>query len=85
MDTSKTINDTELIKLLNGRYGTKAQVQYYLRRAKDAAARAKVALASQNPYALGAEAQTMINNIEMIANILGDDTRTLDAPAEDNK
>lgn len=74
---SKAINNTELIKLLDGRYGTKALVQYYLKQAKDAAARARVALTSQNPYALGAEAQTMITNIEMLANILGDDERTL--------
>jgi hypothetical protein len=73
----RNIDDTDLLKLLNGQYGTKPLVQYYLRRAKDAAGRARVALSSQNPYALGAEAQTMITNIEMIARVLGDDDRTL--------
>lgn len=74
---SKSVDDTDLLKLLNGQYGTKPLVQYYLRRAKDAAGRARVALSSQNPYALGAEAQTMITNIEMISKILGDDDRAL--------
>ena len=79
---SKEINDTDLVTLLNSQYGTRSLVQYHLRRAKDAAGRARVALTNQNPYALGAEAQTMISQIEMLAKILGDDTRTLDESSD---
>lgn len=81
-DSGKTFGDSELIVLLNGRYGTKPLLQHYLAKAKGASARARVALASQNPYALGAEAQTMIDNIEMIYKIIGDESRNITAPSE---
>lgn len=74
----KQFADTELLRLLVGRYGTKSTVMYYLRRAKDASGRAKVSLANQNPHTLGAEAQVMIDNIEMIYKILGDDTNIIE-------
>lgn len=69
------MNNTDVFKLLDNKYGTNDVAKYYLRRAKDAAGRAKVALANQNPYALGAEAQIMIENIELLANFLNDDKR----------
>ena len=72
-----SISDNDLLKLINSRFGTKVAVMYYLRKAKDAAARAKIELQQQNPHKLGAEAQTMITNVEMIWKILGDDSKQL--------
>lgn len=76
-DSNIGLGDTELIALLNQRFGTKKLVQYYLTKAKNAAGRAKVDLANQNPHQLGANAQTMIDAIEMMHKILGEDDNQL--------
>lgn len=75
---ASNLGDTEVIQILNSRYGTKPVVMYYLRKAVNAAGRAKVDLANQNPHQLGANAQQMIDAIDMLQKILGDDEKTLD-------
>lgn len=74
---SKVVQDQEMLQLLDSRYGTKPLVSYYLKKAKEASARARAALISQNPYSLGAEAEIMIQNIEMMSKILGTDDAVL--------
>jgi hypothetical protein len=74
---SKQLNDTELISLLNSQYGTKPLVMYYLNKAKGAAGRARVDLANQNPHQLGANTMQMIDAIDMLVKILGDDEKPL--------
>jgi hypothetical protein len=74
----QAIDTIQVLELLNQQYGTKLTAQYYLRQAKQAAVRAKLALAEQNPYSLGAEAQIMVANIDLLASLLGSDDRRLD-------
>lgn len=76
-DSLPNLQDTNMLLSLEHQYGTKKVVQYYLAKAHKAAGRARTALNTQNPYALGAEADAMIENIEMIYKFLGDDTRQL--------
>lgn len=77
MPTNKPVQDTELIQIMIRQYGVKSTVMYHLRKAKDAAGRARVDLANQNPHSLGANTQQMIDAIEMVYKILGDDENTL--------
>lgn len=78
MASNVGLGDTELLILLNQRFGTKKLVQYYLRKASVAASQAKVDLINQNPHALGGHAQQMIDAIAMMEKILGDDAHTLE-------
>lgn len=74
----QAITDTALIGTMMEQTGSATlPVKYYLAKAKAAAGRARVALANQNPYDLGANATQMIEAIDMMAKILGDDENTL--------
>lgn len=75
---SKEVGETDLIELMVRHYGTKQTALYYLKKTKEAAARARVAISTQNTSAIGAEAQQMIINTEILYKILADDTKTID-------
>lgn len=78
----KELNDTNLIQLLVHQYGTKVAVMYYLRKVKDASARAKLAITSENQGALTAETQAMIDNVEIVYKILTNDENRLSGNSE---
>lgn len=75
---SKNLGDAELLILLNSRYGTKTTVQYYLKKAVDAARRAKVDLAGERDKSFVANAQEAFLNMEMVYKVLGDDSNVLE-------
>lgn len=79
---SNSFGDTDLITLLNQRWGTKPLVMHYLTKAKNAAGRARSDLINQNPHSLGANTQQMIDAVEMLYKILGDDSKSI---SDENK
>lgn len=57
--------------------GTKSAVQFFLNRAHSASQRAKTDITTNNTTSLAANTQIMIDNIEMIRLIIGDEEKPL--------
>lgn len=69
----KQLNKTNLLKMMELQYGTMGVIRYLTKNAKDAAARAKVDITSNNPSSLAANTQTMIENIETLMSFISEE------------
>lgn len=78
MSNAPQLNNTTLVETLVSKYGVKSTVIYFLKQGKDAAGRAKVDLSGQNIESFTANAQVMIETIDTLMRILGDDTTKID-------
>lgn len=72
------LGDTEVLKTLVRQYGTKMAVMYYLKRAHNAGQRLKTNIAANNPAAIAADSQSVLDAIDMMHKILGDEKNTLE-------
>lgn len=67
------IQEQDVDNLLKSNNGVKETTLYYVKRAKEAGDRMKVAVSTENSIAIFQEAQTMYSNIQRAHALLADD------------
>lgn len=77
MADKKLPSKGNILELANNTYGTKPTVMYLLRKAREASKRVSVDIAAQNVHAITADSQQMIDAIDDLWTLLGDDKAIL--------
>lgn len=70
MQPNNQVTPQNIVNTLDARFGTKPLLQHFAAKGLNAAKRAKTAIATQNPYAVGVEAENMAEALQTIYDIL---------------